>query len=685
MTPAEGTYALIVGISKFSFPNSDLQSPVRDALRFTDWLLRKKVPAKNIRLFLSPTDDARAKCDAEILRLSQTYGKLTYQPAESSLVDKYLDNTPEGETLLIYWSGHGVVNRADDRFLFYTDTTEATLQRHFDVRNTLKFLRSRRFPQQIAFFDTCAKLTPFDLGENKRVIPEGTARQSFLYAASPGQAATESKTTGVSAFSKQLFEVLEPQELPLDPDRLIDSVVRGFKKDPSQRPQYFVSKPPDGDEEIVGVRPASEYVQSVADQHQVSLQGLRHLAEKAAACPKLQQKAVRDQLFGDLQKAAQGRDLARPDYSMLDPGEDLLHIFAGAIDRQIVPRLIELLDALDAESLPAVLVLKMLPELKRVTLLTRDIPVHSAIRGFYRVANAGSGKIFEYDSVSRMVWKLSESGNLERVAEFLVHLAASEEEPLRTDLRNWAQPFLAGRFEHVEQAAEAVSAHLFIDIELEQTASGAEHKVVAFLRRGSRTLYSWPSQTCARAGLDRVIDAITFDAEKVVKEFFVQLLVPREMFGWTPHNIPVDGDPLGTYFPVALRWRERLHEMPRTRYKEWIERAEEIRRHVETGCKGCQWMDLTDGTPGLLGFLRPELETVRQRVKDGAPFAVWPVSDPADVECLRTDVDKIAGDCRPFDELPAVLRKKRYDRKAPDITLFWDDPKHLRAWRLLEP
>ncbi|MDX2043603.1 MAG: hypothetical protein SF097_20470 [Acidobacteriota bacterium] len=62
-TDATKTWAVVVGIERYGF-NSDLDGPASDACRFVNWLReRQKVPASQIKLFLSPLPKNRGLAD----------------------------------------------------------------------------------------------------------------------------------------------------------------------------------------------------------------------------------------------------------------------------------------------------------------------------------------------------------------------------------------------------------------------------------------------------------------------------------------------------------------------------------------------------------------------------------------------------------------------------------------------
>jgi hypothetical protein len=690
MRPDRSTiHALVVGISKYSLKQADLEGPVADALLFAKWLRKdNQIAPENIRLFLSPTEEGTEECARQAKAL-----ELDYLPAIKRHLDDYFDKSfPSGALFLLYWSGHGVIDKKNQRYLFFSDATETALNYHLDVRNTFDFLRGKSFSKQIGFIDTCAKSVSWDLGTNTRTVSGGSAEQSYLFAASPGQAAADFKSRRTSYFSEKLLEVLKQNPFPPEASTAIKAMRNQFAQHAEQRPQYFAYKDFDSDESILGHRPISSYVQSVASLNDIPIQGLRRLADIAAQGDKLSQRSVRDKLFAELLEQTDGLDLARPGFFNFDPSDDLIQMFAGALDRGIVNALCDSMNRLDAESLPVRRVLGVLPQLQEAVKLTRSFTVEAALPAFSS-SKSSAALITEWDSVSWMIWSLADSIHLlEPVAEFLLRLANQVNGILRERLTTWAARYVdESLIEGIAEEVENEPAFLFIDIERTDSTQDGQDIVEAFLRRGPLTIHVWPARKSKCRDLDSVIDTITFDAEKLVHGFFVQILVPREMFDWTPHSILLDKEQLGVYFPVALRWRERVHRMPRTRYQEWIARAQKIRLHLGAGCCNCcRWFDFKTSTfipgePGLLAFSSPNFDAIRQHVKDGAPFAIWPPTDPGNDADLRSAVDGLSAGAAGLDKVPHELKERRSQHSAPDISLFWDDPQQLKTWKLIEP
>jgi formylglycine-generating enzyme required for sulfatase activity len=226
-------HALIVGVSKYS--EGELEGPVPDSLLFAKWLRDNQVDPNNIHLFLSPTEKGERACREEAKRLG-----LTYRPAEKAHVDKCLDNLPSGDLLFLFWSGHGLANNADERFLLFSDFTDSARHNHLNVNNTLAFLRGKRFPKQIGFIDACAKSVSGGLGSSKRHVTGGTSKQAYLFATSPGQVAADLTSRRTSSFSQWLLEILKKGPFPPNASNVIQEMLKRFKNDTEQRPQYVV-------------------------------------------------------------------------------------------------------------------------------------------------------------------------------------------------------------------------------------------------------------------------------------------------------------------------------------------------------------------------------------------------------------------------------------------------------------
>lgn len=212
----QATYALVVGIEEYAAgPEwNELDGPVPDARRFSDWLLARGVPAENISLFLSPRDSNRA-----LLTSALPHGQPATQAAISDALVNGLSQR-RGDLLYIFWGGHGIITAAEERWLFYADAT-ANSMLNLDVTSLLTMLRStlfRGFDQQICIIDACANFVEDWANPSKfprqtfpQHQPRDACEQFVLFAAKAGDVAGNLNHEQTGLFSKQVLEQLAAQ------------------------------------------------------------------------------------------------------------------------------------------------------------------------------------------------------------------------------------------------------------------------------------------------------------------------------------------------------------------------------------------------------------------------------------------------------------------------------------------
>ncbi|MDX3596021.1 caspase family protein [Streptomyces sp. ID03-2B] len=219
--------ALVVGVEAYAAgPGWTLPGPVRDALRFRDWLRSTGVPDANILLHLAPaqcpdTVTGHRGADHETLRRALVHEL----PAR------------QGDVLWIWWGGHGVLDRDEHLRLYCADATEAD-RRNIDLESARRRLSSDVLPgfeRQNWVVDACQT---FEERHRPAVtIPDGSLpagqrlrihRQSVLLAADRGQRAANDPVRGQGVFSDILLRELAtlPGGPAPDPEALF-AAVRG--------------------------------------------------------------------------------------------------------------------------------------------------------------------------------------------------------------------------------------------------------------------------------------------------------------------------------------------------------------------------------------------------------------------------------------------------------------------------
>jgi hypothetical protein len=219
---AGATYALIVGIDKYEYPDWDVSGPCTNALAIANWLLSNGVPPVNLTLFLSPAQGFGQAIDE--LRQS---GVKVQSPATCDALDSHCrsnmkkDNLgkdcPSNSRLLVYWSGHGCTTKRGDRIFFCSDYTSEQTQHVFYASNFLRRLRSydnQCFDEQIVLADVCGVYNGLkcpDLSEDPGHQRENCC-QIVFFATPEGKYAYGLEGRGV--FTDTILEVLSKCEWP---------------------------------------------------------------------------------------------------------------------------------------------------------------------------------------------------------------------------------------------------------------------------------------------------------------------------------------------------------------------------------------------------------------------------------------------------------------------------------------
>ncbi|NEO98490.1 MAG: protein kinase [Symploca sp. SIO2E9] len=253
------TYALVVGIEKYEAGSKwDLDGPVNDARRFTDWLCSKEVPPENIFLFLSPLDKNRELVEKQDLSVQAA--------TQHNLSNVIKDILPQkkGDLLYLFWGGHGFISPTEERKLFYADA-KAPSWRHLELDSLLKALRTgsfRGFRQQICFIDACATY-----GRNEQELhrqmpnlrgdtfngthPRPECNQFVLFAAKLGEVARNHAERKTGLLSEAIHEELAQDSAncwPPDMEELAVRIKRRLNY-AKQTPVYWWHRGWSGDED----------------------------------------------------------------------------------------------------------------------------------------------------------------------------------------------------------------------------------------------------------------------------------------------------------------------------------------------------------------------------------------------------------------------------------------------------
>jgi hypothetical protein len=250
------TSAVVVGIARYEAGKAwDLAGPTENALSFISWLCDKRgVPRERVLLFVSPAD----LNNADVVNAGcRTLEATSYELRRALL--REVKNW-DADLFYLFWGGHGYVDGAAHRRLFFADATEEDAL-SVDLSSVLLSLRSAKFPRlttQVCFVDACANRWAQTVQQalaSAQTWPagrEGNNRQAALFAASQGQLAANSSVERTGIFSKVLLSKLASvsgDEWPPNISDLFERVAKDVNAiNPAQRPTAIWSNGWDDDE-----------------------------------------------------------------------------------------------------------------------------------------------------------------------------------------------------------------------------------------------------------------------------------------------------------------------------------------------------------------------------------------------------------------------------------------------------
>jgi hypothetical protein len=202
--------AVIVGIGEYEAgPGWRLAGPVEDALRFARLLVTGGVPPGNLTLLLAPLPDPGAvPVGVEVRGADRASVRRVFRrelPACSESV------------LYVIWGGHGFVDPARHRRLYYADATAADAI-DLDLDSLLDNFASTLVPalqRQVWIIDVCQTFGPGEpqMVDGHETFPVGEPaegrRQDVLFAAGRGQSAVTLRGQRSGLFSREVLRLLQ--------------------------------------------------------------------------------------------------------------------------------------------------------------------------------------------------------------------------------------------------------------------------------------------------------------------------------------------------------------------------------------------------------------------------------------------------------------------------------------------
>jgi hypothetical protein len=219
-------YAVVVGCEDYPMDRWALNGPAYDALDFGTWLLRIGMPAKNLHFLASPLPQNQAAFNAAVTALGEVvfHGGATSGMVKEIIKSRILKaikadgSLKRAGQLLLFWSGHGIVQRHQtgfDRIVFCTDVAPNAME-CISIPAIADWLSSELPSFQLIFLvDACASESS-RLGVDTRLsfvgLPPGVAHATpnrfFAYAAYPGQVARNQSGNQRGLFTSALLNHL---------------------------------------------------------------------------------------------------------------------------------------------------------------------------------------------------------------------------------------------------------------------------------------------------------------------------------------------------------------------------------------------------------------------------------------------------------------------------------------------
>jgi hypothetical protein len=723
----ERTFALVVGIEQYDVGASwNLDGPALDAVRFVEWLRAHQVPACQIYAFVSPLDD-----NADEVRARLKAAGVPWKEARRDAIRKTVTEalpTLTGDLLYLFWGGHGVVTKGEDRRLFYANAAKNDKD-NLDFRSLLDMLRSNamvRLSRQIAYVDACASYfaemnSVVDLPPDR--IPSGDSgdgiEQYVLFAAAPGETAVNHNTRRSGAVSSAVLEALAAanEAWPPDPGAVIQAVQARFETLRGealsrQTPLHFIWIDPRKGELRSGPLPAAGEELRAAAHLGITIEQLRGLVGRILECPALADEQNRE-TFHTFACAG----LLRPPARHADAEMDLLSLIIALYrEEEGRRRLLDALKQVEPDRRALALVEEYIQRVLTVTTARACLAearfTMRQMQYWYFASVPDYQQAPEASDLDAVLDALAQMGmrrpGITPLVEFMVRVSRAF--PLAS-LDTWINGAIGStaRFELnllLDLEAAAVRARPVLLVEV-QTADRSQTSdppkptgLAAWLFDGQAWTQHWV-ESCA-GGTDEVCVAfgrLLFEAQdRVGHDMTVEFLVPRKLFDMAPEKWLfgtdyVEPQPIGVTYPVVLRWRERLRDGSNVKAGLWRSRIETIRQREKAGIAlsllwvprdtndvaglrsklhGNQAIDFVDVVglpfvpPGIPDDVRKDLVVVA--LVSGAPFALWLHTDSAGARQAMDDVERAMRATR-LDSIPELVRALRVEAQ--------EDPGHF--------
>jgi hypothetical protein len=710
-------WVLSVGIERYSYgAGMDLPGAASEATRFARWALGCGIPADRVLLACAWLDASTVPLDG--MRLIDT----TRDALEDAIVSTA---ACEGELLMIFWCGHGVLNNRGERALFTSDASVAN-KRNIVVEELLAYLSSNRLSglgQQILLVDACANFVE-DMRLNEALphatLPKGDPREvaQFAYfAAAQGQIANFNRTKRHATFSTTALTWLEQHAaMTLPPDVIelachVDGVFEGLREAGQlrQTPVYRQIRHYRGHEDILrlaGGIPVAGGVQATVRASGTTVSQIRRVASAIAEVPMLVTPVGRLRLVTALEGVA--------NRAVVDESE-LVDV--------VVPRLAagqakQIFDALrgQAKTESDILAVRQVEDCWR-----RQKWIAPALRSFSTVTRrqvrtayfraVPSSDVSAPQDLDEAMDMAAAYGRRPAGVTPLHRLVAILEHLTREKVGDDWYGLSPDRLNALRQgaaAAQTEAARLVIDLRNPDAATAAfswPGTVVGHLHLAgkgwSRTRVSF-EPTMAGAH-DAVAHLVEWTHLQGIATFTIGLIVPRAGLdsmpeAWAYGDMLEEPTPLWHERPTVLHSAERLSTSKARAW--WREKTAAIKKRLANEPPEVLWIEPVDrdspasiraavrgaeascfGLAFAPGDCCHDLrrDPIVAAIAGGAPYVVWAGHEPPDWKTTKQQLLALASDGT-FEELPIRLHRMRAaEAEGPGsvLRLIWDEPETL--------
>jgi hypothetical protein len=585
--PSE-TYAIVVGIEKYSISEKwNLNGPAIDAAKFVAWLRKRGVPADHIKFFADPLEEN--KNAEELLSLDVPCKPANGEGIVELFASKFMER--RGDVLFLFWGGHGVMS-AGAHHLFLANVKERYLVT-FKVETLLELLRSTSVPsfsKQVVLIDACANYFELQQSPTSLVdasVPPGVPRaaisQFVIFAAGRGERAKNLGALRMGQFSSILLEELKKPsgEWPPDMQAVQSSVEAQFvalRADgkASQTPVFFYYRDWAG----------KEAIRYASDQPDLG-PAEQDLADALIDCPVMRTPSSRQIVLGQLvELGIQTAKSIPPIPDRRIHVEVIVSVLSRSGDRgalidkvvsceepgKHIDRLMRVRLEIEQQLFDHASVVQL-----RELLGPLQLPQSDVLRAFRECAGnltiAPSQEVGEPHSIlmtlagfpyQRVGFPIPALLFAEKVANFIPPLEAAKLRKIVDRIAAQRRATEAIRDFRTGVAWRSTGGEAILVFEIKPKADGYALRASLLDADGLWTVLPTDDHPVTEKGAREKFRDLVYHAEQHSAKLIIEMVVPREMFCWPVDRWEIDvggfDAVVGAYYPVVLRWLDRLRD-----------------------------------------------------------------------------------------------------------------------------